>query len=409
MKLPVLLLVPALFFAAALDLAAQTATGTAAPRRLAGCVGGRISDDLYAVRECGPPANRVNLVFIGDGYQAAELGAWATHVDSMVSRLFGGESPPYERYASFINVYRIDLVSNESGVDVPGSGIFVDTALDGCNCCIDYTIGQCQVDWAKTHAAIDAATPGIDIDWRLVGLNTGIYLGGTHYPPEGTLAVYGTGHALAFEILAHEGGHGFHWLADEYHAPQYDNTFYTGPEPSQVNLTIDSSGNKWAPWLGFAQPHLGGPVGAYEGGGAVYGKGIWRPSFRSRMNNLRDPLDAIGQEAAIHSIYNLVRPIDLYGPAQSFVPPDTPLWVRVIDPAVLLIDWFIDDVWVASGEDFDLATRALTPGLHAIEARVRDEVLDHAFSDNANPHALDLVRRNTSRLTQTVSWLTFVP
>jgi len=38
---------------------------------------------------------------------------------------------------------------------------------------------------------------------------------------------------------------------------------------------------------------------------------------------------------------------------------------------------------------------------------VRDEVLDHAFTDNSNPHPLDLVRRNMDGLTRTISWTVF--
>jgi len=373
------------------------------------CDNYQISTDLYAVKECGPATNRVNLVFIGDGYRAVELDAWAMHVDEMVERLFSDESPPYDRYRNFINVYRVDLVSNESGVDQPDVGVFVDTALDGCNCCIDYTMGQCQVDWAKTHAALDNATPGIPIHWRAVGLNTPIFLGGAHYPPEGNLAVFSTRNPERFKILTHEGGHAFHWLGDEYHYPQYDDDWYTGGEPGWTNLTIDPSGSKWAPWIGYAQPHLGGPVGAYEGGMVVYGKGIWHPSPQSRMNYFAYPFDAVGKERAIHSIYEVVDPVDWFDPDNtSVLPDDAKLSVRVVDPAVVLVEWQIDGQPVAAGEGpLDLSIFQLSYGFHDVKAVVRDEVLDHAFTDNSNPHPLDLVRRNMDGLTRTISWTVF--
>ncbi|MFH0945121.1 MAG: M64 family metallopeptidase [Planctomycetota bacterium] len=393
-------------------LTAQVAVGPSRglpPERMIWCDNGPVSADLYGVKLCGPVSNRVNLVFVCDGYRADELSAWAAHVDEMVERLFSGESPPYERYRNFINVYRVDLVSNESGIDRPGAGVFVDTALDGCNCCTDYTIGQCQVDWAKTHAAINHATPGIPVHWRLVGLNTAIFLGGAHYPPEGNLAVYATRNYWRLAILAHEGAHAFHWLGDEYFSPQYANDWYTGGEPFWTNLTIDPAGSKWAPWIGFAQPGLGGPVAAYEGGMVVYGRGIWHPSPISRMSDSSRPLDAVGKERAIQSIYEIVDPVDVFSPDNSGI-----LWgaeklfIRVVDPAVIGVDWLVDGQLVRTGEGtLNLTSLGIPSGFHVVEAVARDEVLDHAFSDNSNPHPLDLVRREMDRLSTTITWMVF--
>jgi len=393
-------------------LSAQVSVGSSGQRpaeRKVWCGNGPVNADLYAVRQCGPVDNRINLVFIGDGYRAVELPFWAAHVDQMVERLFSDESPPYERYKNFINVYRVDLVSNESGIDDPGAGIYVDTALDGCNCCIDYTIGQCQVDWAKTHAAINSATPGIPVHWRYVGLNTSIFLGGAHYPPQGNLAVYPTNNSYRFNILTHEGGHAFHWLGDEYVNPGHGNDWYTGGEPSWTNLTIDPSGSKWAPWIGFSQPNLGGPVAAYEGGMVQYGRGIWRPSPQSRMNGFVNRLDAVGKERAIHSIYEVVEPIDEFAPDNSnTLSGHEELFLQVVDPQVIKVRWLLDGQPIKTGEGtLDLDALNLSFGFHVVQATARDEVLDHAFSDNTNPHPLDLVRRNTDRLTQTITWTVF--
>lgn len=359
------------------------------------------------VHVSGPSTNRVNLVFIGDGFTTDELGAWAAHVDLMVGQFLSDQTPPYDRYANFLNIYRIDLVSSESGVDDPANDVCVDTALDGCNCCIDWTIGLCQVDWAKTFAAINEAMPGIEVHWRLVVLNTSTFLGGAHFPAEGTLAVYPSNHVDSFYVLRHEGGHAFHLLGDEYVNPGFENNPYTGGEPGWVNLTIDPTGAKWAEWLGFSQPANGGPVGAYEGGLVTYGLGIWRPSQWSVMNSMT-PLDAIGKERAIHSIYDLVDPYDDWGPRDPVVPDDALLWVEVIDPAVIVVEWFVDGELKATGPSLDLSDLQLSSERHIIEARAHDSVLDHAFSDNANPHPLDLVLRGTETLRQVVSWKTTV-
>jgi len=63
----------------------------------------------------GPVSNRIDLVFVGDGYTASELGSYATHVQNIVSGYFAEE--PMAAYAGYFNVHRVDVVSNESGVD----------------------------------------------------------------------------------------------------------------------------------------------------------------------------------------------------------------------------------------------------------------------------------------------------
>ena len=59
--------------------------------------------------------NRIDLVFVGDGYTAPELEGYAQDVDALVAGYFLEE--PYVTYAPYFNVHRVDVVSNESGVD----------------------------------------------------------------------------------------------------------------------------------------------------------------------------------------------------------------------------------------------------------------------------------------------------
>ena len=64
----------------------------------------------------GPSANRIDITIVGDGYTNAELGTYANHVDNILPVFFGEE--PLKEYASFFNVHRVDVASNESGVDL---------------------------------------------------------------------------------------------------------------------------------------------------------------------------------------------------------------------------------------------------------------------------------------------------
>jgi hypothetical protein len=104
--------------------------------------------------------NRITMAIIGDGYTADDLiTKYQPKVASTLDYLFNNleKSTPYPRYKNFINVYRIDIASNESGVDKLSAGIYRDTALGGEDGCTDYTIGICGANWALTHAAFDLA------------------------------------------------------------------------------------------------------------------------------------------------------------------------------------------------------------------------------------------------------------
>lgn len=150
-------------------------------------------DTCTAVRSNGPPANRVSFVLLGEGFTQAELsGVYAPHAEALAQYTFdnANDSEPYVRYKRFINFYRIDLASNESGIDDPATGHFVDTPLDGETGCSDLPGQMCTVRWSKALDAFDDALRGSDvghIDWRLIALNYAQGCGVTHYPARGNL------------------------------------------------------------------------------------------------------------------------------------------------------------------------------------------------------------------------------
>ena len=62
----------------------------------------------------GEPANRFNLVIMGDGYTEAEQAKFHADVDRQLNVMWSIE--PYKSYRNYINVYRVEIVSGESGV-----------------------------------------------------------------------------------------------------------------------------------------------------------------------------------------------------------------------------------------------------------------------------------------------------
>ena len=86
---------------------------------------------LTTIRANGSPANRVDLVVMGDGYTESELLKYDADVDAFIVGLFG--QSPFAEYQNYFNVHRVDLVSAESGSDHPSRTppVFKNTALDG--------------------------------------------------------------------------------------------------------------------------------------------------------------------------------------------------------------------------------------------------------------------------------------
>jgi hypothetical protein len=255
-----------------------------------------------------PSAIGFNVVVMGDGYTAAELGDFAGDADSFLNVRGGlALTAPFDRHWNDINVYRIDVESNESGADRPVTGDLVDTYFDA-----EYgpagLEGLVTVNQQTVIGLADDQVPNWDA--LVVAVNsrdTGIQ-GGTGGTP---VAVY-TVHAGP-ETAVHEVGHAAFGLGDEYDyyasceldGSQWDE--YTGGEPIHPNLsaTADRHAIKWADLIDPATPMPTSvnpdptrcdertlqeinptltetTVGAFDGA-LHYKSGVYRPAYICRM------------------------------------------------------------------------------------------------------------------------------
>jgi hypothetical protein len=347
----------------------------------------------------GPSSNRVDIVFLGDGYTQANLdaGIYDRHIQGYLDHMFSSPTDwddPFPRYQKFFNAHKIDLVSNESGADIPSQHIRVDTALDATyeSSGIDrlLTVSRPQADSIR-----DSHLAGTDItaDMQLVTVNH-TQFGGSG----GSWAVYAGGSSNAREIALHELGHSFSTLADEYVNLSGD---YLGPEPNERNVTKNPTGAKWSHWIGFDDPRGSSlDIGVFPGA-AFYPTGIYRPSSDSKMRSLDRPFDAVSREALIHDIYGLVDPLDDWLDNSSPV-ADVDLWVDVIDPDVIKVKWYVDDVLIdrASAGSFNPADFGFGAGTYEVRAHAYDNAIDHAFGGTM----WDLVRTRFALLQQDVTW-----
>lgn len=361
--------------------------------------------EVIKLQHTGPDANRVKLGYASDGYTAAELQDFPAHVENSVNYLTtpSQATRPLPRYKNFINIYRIDLISRESGISVAPrynreKTKTVHNALGG-------TRDEDRLGWVDRQLAEALFNRAADrtgiqkINWPFVVLNNPDY-----HNSGGRFVVFS--YNFGKEIGLHEAGHGFFNLADEYYG---DGTF-EGDEPRNINVTADPDAEKWSQWIGYVDKDtLLGTIGVYEG--AIYtSQGAYRPSKNSKMGWTSDKkpasFNAVCREKIILDIYDIVRPVDEAMDTAKRHKNPVNLWVRVVDPEVILVDWYVNDKLILENGGTTVRAGDLVkePGEYKIKAHAYDEVVKHAFSDNDNPHPLDLVRRDLDKLQQYVEW-----
>ena len=259
---------------------------------------------LTKIWDKGPAASRFNLVLIAEGYTAAQQAQFQADAEDFVEFLF--QTPPFSTHCSAINVYRLDVESDESGADDPvacgGTGATVDTYFDA-SFCGDGVIRRLLVsNGATAIAELNSALPEWDQALVIVNSNTYGGSGGS----VGTTSVSGTWENIA----VHEFGHSAFGLADEYEywagcGVDTMNDNHPAAEPVEPNVTIETNPLmiKWASLIAGttpipttanadctmcdpqANPYPGMQiVGLYEGA-HYYHCDAYRPVFSCMMRN----------------------------------------------------------------------------------------------------------------------------
>lgn len=356
--------------------------------------------DSAFVIDNGDPANRLDIAIFGDGYTDQQLSDFANDVDQFMQDVL--MESPYDEYAPYINVHRVEVASAESGADHPEDvpQLFVDTAFDAAYDCA----GIERLICVDVLEVLGVATVRLDPDERdiiLVLVNDAEY-GGSG----GAIAVAST-HAAAVDLILHETGHSFGLLADEYttNPPPCNSTLEPG-EPNTTKQTVRAQ-IKWNAWIDPLTPipttsTAPAVPGLYQGS-KYCNVDLYRPTHNSLMRSLGVPFEQINSEQLVKRIYNWVSPIEAVSPGATNLSMDASqsqlFSVAVPQPATHSLDtvWSVNGIPVASGATqhvFDAATVGV--GTHTLEVLVSD--------------ATPLVRNDPSQaLLESHSWVIQVP
>lgn len=272
----------------------------------------------------GSAANRVDVVILGDGYEADHLRAFdelAEDVPPLFERV-----EPFREYWSYFNFLRGVCVSADAGVD--GFGRDYDTLLGGHTLATD--IGHVGIDGQRVRAVL-REIPGSD-ELAIVFVKLGVAGTGGH----GTAVIGGRDARTAI----HEFGHAFSGLGDEYST----HTHKRGSVRDSINIssTEDEERVPWRHWLEARHPS----VGLYEGA-AGQPQDAWRPTASGCVMNDGEAFCPVCREALVLRIYSIVDPID------AVDPPAPPPGIR--EPLVF------------SADALEIRVRTMRPASHDLE------------------------------------------
>ncbi len=282
----------------------------------------RYAEDEILTLQSASEGCGINLVFLGDGYNAADIseGRLLTDINEAVENFFAIE--PYRTYRKYFNVYTGISVSPESGigsVNTVAYNRFNTTAKGG------VTLGgRNDSDFGEIFRyACKAPTVNEDNLCRTLVVmipNTSDYGGITYMYDDGSAIAYcpksDYGYPLDFRgVIQHEaGGHGFGKLGDEY---IYHNAFIDACGCSccghagelaaarakgwYENLSLSGKANE-VPWSHLLyHEKYSGLVDIYEGG-FMHSRGVWRSEYNSCMNNEIPYYNTISRESIVRRI-----------------------------------------------------------------------------------------------------------
>jgi IgA Peptidase M64/Peptidase M64 N-terminus len=194
---------------------------------------------VLEIERNGEPSVKVDLLILGDGYTAAEMGKFERDARRLATTLF--QTSPFKERRKDFNVWALSPPAMESGISRPSTGVHRASPLGA-----TYdAFGSERYVLTFDNAAFRRTASFAPYDFVEILTNTRTYGGGGIFNLYSTVAADS---AWSDYVFVHEFGHHFAALADEY----YTSAVAYAPateriEPWEPNVTalLDPANLKW--------------------------------------------------------------------------------------------------------------------------------------------------------------------
>src|SRR6202167_6339258 len=163
---------------------------------------------LLELQKMGDPANKVDLLVLGDGYTAAERLKFEQDARRFMEALFS--TTPFREHRNEFNVWGLCPAAEESGISRPSSGIYrrspVGASYD--------TFGTERYVLTAENRTLRDIASFAPYEFIEILVNAQTYGGGGIFNQYATVAI---DNRWAAYVGVHEFGHQFAGLADEYY------------------------------------------------------------------------------------------------------------------------------------------------------------------------------------------------
>ncbi len=194
----------------------------------------------YAIVKNGAPAKKVDIVVLGDGYSAKEMGKFKKDAERLTKVML--DSKPFSSHRKDFNVWVVETPAASSGVCKPHPGVFKRTPLS-----VHYSSFDSE-RYALTYdnRTVRDVASAVPYEFMVILVNEKTYGGAGIYKLYTTLAV---DNKFSDYIMVHEMGHHMAGLADEYYSSSvsYEVDSNVTVEPWEMNITalLDKKNLKW--------------------------------------------------------------------------------------------------------------------------------------------------------------------
>lgn len=325
---------------------------------------------IDSVQSNGARNKRINLVFVSDGYQSAQLNTFVTNVTTINTALMA--TVPFSEYKTFFNTYLIKVPSTNSGARHPGTAAD-ESSSGGQPVANPTTYFSTTFDYGSIHRLVvpPSSTPIFNVlSANLPQYTQGFVLvNSPYYGGSGGTFATSTTHASSTEIAIHEIGHSLASLADEYWAGD-------GYAAEKANMTKTSNPAtvKWKNWVGIKN------VGVYAYGTSGTPATWYRPHQSCKMQYLGYPFCSVCSEAFVNRFHSLVNMINNYAPTStSFTLSDTIATTFTVNNLqttsnTISVKWYLNGSTTpfATGSTISIPYSNFATGSNTIKATVFD-------------------------------------